>query len=97
MCHFSSDACKLPEKFTSVFSHLQYSTSCISVTVYITILVVCVRHEQPCLPSTKYGYGTYVFGLCVLILSVENTRKYYVHVTILNQNTEKLMLAVVTE
>jgi len=63
--------------FTSDLSHLQFSTSCISITVCISIIIVCVGH---CLPSTQYVYGTYVFGLCVLILGVENTRKYYTHV-----------------
>jgi hypothetical protein len=53
--------------------------------VYVSIIIVCVKH---CLPSTQYGYGTYVFGLCVLILGVENTKKYYVCVTILTEHRE---------
>jgi len=71
--------------FTFELSHLLFSTSCVSVTVFISIIIVCVSH---CLPSTQYCYGTYVFGLCVLILGVENTRKYYVCVAILTEHRE---------
>jgi len=88
MCLFSSDASKLPQNLTFELSHLQYSTSCISVTVYISMLIVCRGQAWHCLPSTQYVYSMYVFGLCVLILGVENTRKYYVHITILTEQRE---------
>jgi len=85
ICQSFSDACKLQQNLASELKDLQFSTSCISVTVYISIIIVCVMN---CLPSTQYGYGTYVFGLCVLILGVQNTRKHYVSVTILTEYRE---------
>jgi len=63
--------------------------------VYIGILIVCVRHERPCLPSTQSLFTIHrvqlryiCFGLCLLILNVENTRKCYICVTILTEHRE---------